>query len=49
MSEDLSWLIHPLVDSRDPKEQVGTTTDIAIENTISPSPQAIPVPEHPVE
>ena len=48
-SEDLSWLIHPLVDSRDQKEQVGNTADIAIENTVSPSPQATPVPKHPVE
>ena len=49
VSEDLSWLIHPLVDSRDPKEQVGNTADIASENTVSSSPHATPAPEHPVE
>ena len=49
MSEDLSWLIHPLVNSRDPKEQVGTTTDIATDIVTESSPQTTPVPEHPVE
>ena len=49
VSEDLSWLIHPLADSRDSKEQVGTTTDIATNIVTEPSPQTTPVPEHPTE
>ena len=49
VSEDLSWLIYPQVHSRDAKEQVGTTTDIATDIVTNPSPQTTLVPEHPVE
>ena len=50
MSEDLSWLTHPLADSRAPKEQVGTTTGIATDIVTESSPQTTtPVPEHPAE
>ena len=50
MSEDLSWLTHPLADSRAPKEQVGTTTDIATDIGPKSSPHiTTPVPEHPAE
>ena len=43
-------MIHPLADSRAPKEQVGTTTDIATDIVTEPSPQTTnPVPEHPAE
>ena len=46
-NDDLSWLIHPiLIDSPDPKEQVGESTDVVSENIISPFPSS-PVP--PVE
>ena len=50
MSEDLSWLTHPLADSQAPKEQVGTTTDIATDIVTESSAQTTtPVPEHPAE
>ena len=48
MSEDLSWLTHPLADSRDPKEQVGTTTDITTDIVTESFPKTTtPIPEHP--
>lgn len=45
-SEDLSWLIHPLTNGRDPKEQVAITTDVVTETDAPPSPHSSPVPEH---
>ena len=47
-SDDLSWLIYPVVIDQDPKEQVGKTIDVVAEGTISP-PLTAPVlwDEHP--
>ena len=47
--DDLSWLIYPVViDSPDPKEQVGETTNVVSENIISPLPSnLVPPVEHP--
>ena len=50
VSDDLSWLIHPIMIDSDPKEHVGETTDVASEVIVSPL-QSTPVPsnEHPTE
>ena len=38
ISDDLSWLIYPIVIDLDPKEQVGNPVDVAIEAMIFPPP-----------
>ena len=50
VSDDLSWLIHPLMIDPDPKEQIGETTDVVSKVVVSPL-QSAPVPsdEHPTE
>ena len=50
VSDDLRWLIHPVMIDSDPKEQVGETTDVVSKVVVSPL-QSAPVPsdEHPTE
>ena len=48
-SEDLSWLIYPLTNGRDPKEQVNDTTVTITETTVLPPTHSISVPEYPAE
>ena len=43
LSDDLSWLIYPVVIYPDPKEQVGETTDVGSEVIISPLQPVTPV------
>ena len=47
VSDELSRLIYPLANGRDPTEQVGITIDIFTETTVPPSPQSTPVLEYP--
>ena len=42
-------MANPLINGRDPKEQVGITTDIVTETTVPPPPHSTPVPEYPAE
>ena len=43
ISDELSWLMHPIVIEYEPKEQVDNPTDVASKATISPPPQIVPV------
>ena len=47
-NDDLSWLICPVVNDPEPKEQVGKTIDIVSEDMVSPlqSTPILPI-EHP--
>ena len=49
VSDDLGWLIHPMVIDRDLKEKVGETIDVVTEDIVSPLPTT-PVlsNEHPI-
>ena len=43
ISDELSWLMHPIVIEYEPKEQVDNPTDVASKAAISPPPQIMPV------
>ena len=48
VSDDLSWLIYPVVKDLNPKEQVGETIEVVTEDIVSPL-LTTPVLEHPIQ
>ena len=48
-SENLSWLIYPLANGRDPKEQVDVTTDTVTETIVPQPTHSTAIPEYPDE